>query len=134
MKLPKTGIQRKAALILIGLFGGFIVIIGYSVFLKLKKPTMISIDKALYVSDWDITTIYGPGTPQQKAIVIQMDKDLKFDAPVLYRIGGSSAGNPSDGYFLYGFDPRRPERAKEILSPSNQRITPEAEQDAPRNR
>jgi hypothetical protein len=112
MKLPRKRSERIAALILIGILFGLIVVAGLAVYLANQKPTAIPIEQALWVTDWEIERIYGPGTPEQQMIVAQFGSDLEFEAPVLYRMGRPSASNPSEGLLLYGFDPDHPEMAK----------------------
>jgi hypothetical protein len=136
MQLPKKGKERLAALIMIGLFGGVVVFTGLSIFMNSKKRPKIPIEQAMWVTDWDIERIYGPGSPEQQKIVNQFRKlgdPLEFNAPVLYRMGASSAGNPSEGILLIGFDPKRPETAR-VLAASQQAQQIETEQAAPSNR
>jgi hypothetical protein len=97
---------------MIGLFFGCIVVAGFAAHLEYRKPSKISIEQALWVTDWEIQRIYAPGTPEQRSIVAQLGEELEFDSPVLYRMGGTSAAGASEGLMLFGFDPSRPEMAQ----------------------
>ncbi len=85
---------------------------------KKRETKLIPIEEAMYVTDWDITKIYGPGTLQQAKIVAQFKSsggdNLEFDSPVLYRMNGSTSGNSGEGVLLLGFDPSRPEMAHSL--------------------
>jgi hypothetical protein len=115
-----------AGTILVGLLLAAITIGGIWFYLykqnESKNIPMIPIEEAMYVSDWNITKIYGPGTPQQAEIVDQFKSyggdGLKFYSPVLYRMNGSSSDNPREGILLLGFDPKHPEMALQLKAHS----------------
>lgn len=117
MKLPQKKSERAAALILIGLFLGVPVVGGIGVYLAHRKPSVIPLSEALWVTDQNVEKIYGPGSPEQKRILIQMTGSdwtaLKLTAPVLYRVP-EGAPHPSDGLLIYGFDPDHPETAQAL--------------------
>lgn len=116
MKPPNKKSERIAGIILsVLLFGGLVIGAIWFYQYKAREARLMSIEEAMYVTDWDITTIYGPRTPQQARIVKQFrsyggDK-LEFDAPVLYRMHASASGNTGEGILLMGFDPKNPETA-----------------------
>lgn len=119
MKTPTKKSERMAGIILIGLLCGALAIGGVWFYhYKKQEAKLMPIEEAMYVTDWDISKIYGPGTPQQAKIVAQFrssggDK-LEFDSPVLYRMNGSISGNSGEGILLLGFDPNRPEMAHSL--------------------
>jgi len=87
-----------------------------------SRPASLTLEDALWVSDWDITALHGPGTEEQRDIVRQLlafDHDFgRFETPILYRMGGSSAVGAPEGILLIPFDPRRPEDAFELRAES----------------
>ena len=116
MKTPLTKPERAAGIILIGLLLGAMVTGSISLYHNKKKESQgISIEDAMYVTDWEITKIYSPGTPQQAKIVSQLqsmrDSKIFFDCPILYRMNGSSIENAGEGVLLSPFDPKYPEMA-----------------------
>ena len=115
MKLPQKRSERIAALILIGLFLGVTVVAGIGAYLINRTPRLIPLEDALWVTDWNLEKIHGPGTPQQLMILRQLTgpegPKLNFSAPVLYRMGGTNTSQVTEGILLYGFDPKRPEMA-----------------------
>jgi hypothetical protein len=114
MELPQKRSERIAALILIGLFLGVSAVVGIGFYLANRKADEIPLKDALWVTDWNIEEIHGPGSLQQERILIQLNgpewTKLKFTAPVLYRIP-EGVPHPSEGLLLYGFDPDHPEMA-----------------------
>ena len=117
MKLPQKRSERIAALILIGLFLGVSVVVGISFYLANDKARVIPLRDALWVTDQNVEKIYGPGSPEQEQILIQLTgpewTNLKLRAPVLYRIP-DGVGHSSDRLIIYGFDPSRPEMAQSL--------------------
>jgi hypothetical protein len=75
----------------------------------------LPLEKALWVSDWDITKIYGPGTPEQQAIVQRLKATeaaaMTFSEPVLYRSGGSQTTQGNQGIVMIPFNPKDPKAA-----------------------
>ena len=119
MKTPTKKSERMAGIILIGLLFGAIAIGAIWFYhYKTQESKLMPIEEALYVTDWEITKVYGPGTPQQTKIVEQFrssggDK-LEFDSPVLYRMNGSMSVSSGEGILLLGFDPSHPEMAHSL--------------------
>ncbi|MBB5351824.1 hypothetical protein HNR46_002063 [Haloferula luteola] len=78
------------------------------------------LEDALWVCDWDVTKIYGPGSPEQASVVKQFRNggltNLKFAAPTLYRMGGSSSHDSREGILMVPFDPRHPETARALVA------------------
>lgn len=84
------------------------------------SPQTKTLEEALWVCDWSITRIYGPGTQEQASVVDQFRSvglaKLEFTAPILYRMGGPRDGDPREGILLNPFDPRHPESALALAS------------------
>jgi hypothetical protein len=81
-----------------------------------KAP--LSFADALYVTDKDITTIYGPGTTVQKNILAQFNtqKDIakmELPHPFLYRMG-LTPDESDEGILMLYFSPEHPETAKQL--------------------
>ena len=111
---------RIAGVILVGIALGVLVIGLVWYFENREDDTaLLPIEEAMYVTDWEITKIYGPGTLQQAKIVEQFnsarDEEITFENPVLYRMPGEGSSS-SDGIMLFGFDPNRPEMARHLKS------------------
>lgn len=115
-KLPQNRPKRLAAVILSGLLGGVVLITGFLLLLNPQTQKRIPIAQALWVTDWEIQHLYGPGTTRQQKIVDLLGSHLEFEAPVLYRMGGSGSHDPSEGLLIYGFDLKRPEMAKALAA------------------
>jgi len=99
-------------------------IVGAAIWLLHSKrsQTFLSLDDALWVSDWGVTTIYGPGTKEQREIIRQLHASGHrfgpFETPVLYRMGGSSPTRSSEGMVMAPFNPNRPRDALALKSES----------------
>ena len=124
MLKPSNPSERLAGSIIIGLLIGSLVVLGIWFYTsKIQDQKSLSLEQALYVTDWDITKIYGPGTPQQASIVKQFQayggEQLKFDRPILYRMDGNTSGSLSDGILLMSFDPTHPETALYLKAGNN---------------
>ncbi len=95
-------------------FGGTWLIV------KKREPQTLPLEDALWVCDWKITKIDGPGTQEQASIVKQFRaaglSDLKFTAPILYRMGGSASKGPREGILMDPFDPRYPDNARALAA------------------
>lgn len=87
--------------------------------------TFLSLDDALWVSDWNVTSIYGPGTKEQNDIVQQLRVSGRefgqFKTPILYRMGGDSSMKSSEGILMIPFDPNRPQDALALKAESTTR-------------
>jgi len=64
-----------------------------------RFQTEAPIEQALWVSNWDVTKVYGPGTPEQTAVVAALEKesglgDIRFGEPILIP-DGSGKRQPS---------------------------------------
>jgi len=121
MESMGTKTHRFAAATLTGMTIAMVVI-GISWWVA-KNPQTRPLQEALWVCDWDITKIYGPGTPEQAAIVEQFRakglSNLKFTAPILYRMETSSSGDsrdPREGILMSPFDPKHPEAARALAA------------------
>lgn len=94
---------------------GLSIVAGVLLFSAPNHQPALSLEDALWVSDWEISKIYGPGTTEQQTIVRQLRssglKDADFDTFILYRMGGSSSMNSNEGLLLMPFDPSRPQDA-----------------------
>jgi hypothetical protein len=80
----------------------------------------LSFADALYVTNKDITKIYGPGTSVQQNIAAQFltqegISDMKLPQPFLYRMG-LNPGDGKEGTLLFPFSPAQPEMAKLLRS------------------
>lgn len=99
-----------------------IVCIIFGIIRSSYTEDLLSLDEALWVSDWNITTIYGPGTKEQRTIVQKLRSTgrefSEFDAPVLYRMGGNYSMNSSEGIVMIPFDPLRPQGALALKAES----------------
>jgi hypothetical protein len=117
--MPETG-HRFPAAILTGLAIAIAVIGGIWLVVMNMKPRTRPLEEALWVCDWEVTTIYPPGSQQQKSILEQFRimglSDLKFTAPILYRMGGANAVDPREGILMDPFDPRHPESARALAA------------------
>jgi hypothetical protein len=88
------------------------------------KPNLVTntLEESLWVCDWEVTKIYAPGSKEQASVVRQLRTlglpELAFDRPVLYRMGGSTFQNPSEGILMIPFDPRHPEIARALIASS----------------
>jgi lipopolysaccharide export system protein LptC len=112
---PKS--ERMAGTILIALLLAVVVIGAFWFYLhKKNEKEVISIEEAMYVSDWDITKIYGPGTPEQAVAVKKFKSQGKIDftSPVLYRMGKDKNINSNEGVLLLPFDPKNPKMALQL--------------------
>lgn len=111
--------ERFAGIILISLLFGVIAVGSIWFYLhKTNTPKTIPIETALYVSNYDITKIYGPGTPQQATILKKLKlngNQTQFNSYVLYRMGADS-GDTDEGILMLGFDPANPETAHQLKS------------------
>ena len=85
-----------------------------------QDSLQMPLKEALYVSDWDITKIYGPGTPQQTSIISKLNlkepKEL-YNGYVLYRMG-ADPGDSSEGILMLGFAPKNPQTALQLKQDS----------------
>ncbi len=119
MSSPSPKSERLAGIILIGLLLSAITIGGGWFFLEMQNESKnIPIEKAMYVSDWNITKIYGPGTPQQAKIVEQFkargSRNLEFGGYVLYRMPNKISDTFDEGILLLGFDPKNPKSTLQL--------------------
>ncbi|MGJ8655324.1 MAG: hypothetical protein ACSHX6_02650 [Akkermansiaceae bacterium] len=109
--------ERLAGVILISLLYSILAVSFIWFYLrKTHTPTPLPIESAMYVTDWNITKIYGPGTPQQATIVEKFQstgKQLTFITPVLYRMGATHSDS-AEGILMIGFDPTHPETAHQL--------------------
>jgi hypothetical protein len=75
------------------------------------------IEEALWVSNWDITKVYGPGTPEQTAVVAKLKEfglsEVRFGEPILYRMG--PAATAGQAILMSPFDPLNPKRASLLM-------------------
>ena len=115
--------ERLAGTILISLLFSALAISAVWYYLhKTQTPESIPIERAMYVTDWNISKIYGPGTPQQSTIVEKFKstgKQLTFITPVLYRMG-ADPGDTNEGILMIGFDPANPETAHQLKASPQQ--------------
>ena len=113
--------KRLARITLLSLLCGALAVSAVWLYLHKTHDTKnIPIEKALYVSDWDITKIYGPGTPQQASILKKLKLNgtqTQFNSYVLYRMG-ADPGDTNEGILMVGFDPANPETAHQLKSTS----------------
>lgn len=115
----KPRLPKLAAMVLVGTLA---CCAGFKWWLDHRSARTVPLEQALWVTDREITRIYSPGTPEQQAIVAQFRSMGNtaawqgFHAPLLYRMGMSSSGEPSDGVVIIGFDPRHPEMALALKS------------------
>ncbi len=97
-----------------------IVIGGVWRVVKKREPQTRQLEHILWVFDWNMTKIDGPGSQEQASIVKQFRaaglSDLKFIAPILYRMSGSASGDPREGILLYAFDPQNPDNARALAA------------------
>jgi len=100
-----------------------IVIVTAGSYIAYKMPNSLTaqepsypLTNVLFVSDWEITQIYGPGTAQQQRIVEQFQAlgITSFNSPVLYRAGGKNTANGQEGLILAPFDPQNPKSALKL--------------------
>jgi|GEM_PF-3633549 len=78
----------------------------------------LSFADALYVTNKDITKIYGPGTTVQQNILAQMTtqkgiSEMKLPQPFLYRMG-LTPGDSDEGILMLPFSPAHPEMATQM--------------------
>lgn len=73
----------------------------------------IAVEDGLYVTDWSVSKIFGPGTERQQQYVKQFQYMgiEKLEAPILYRIGVQQTAGGEEDILLAPFDPSRPESA-----------------------
>ena len=74
------------------------------------------LEEMLWVCDWDMREFHGPGSAAQSSTAHLLRErglgDVKFTAPVLYRMGGSGTGHGNEGVLMQPFDPRNPGAAR----------------------
>jgi len=79
------------------------------------------IEQALWVSNCNVTRVYGPGTPEQIAVVAALKEfapgvgDLRFSEPMLYRMGAEAAAIEGEGILMTPFDPGNPKQAYLVM-------------------
>jgi hypothetical protein len=75
------------------------------------------IEEALWVSNWDVTRVYGPGTAEQTAVVAKLKEfglgEVRFGEPILYRMG--PAATAGQAILMSPFDPLNPKRASLLM-------------------
>ena len=76
------------------------------------------LEDVLYVSNWEITKIYGPGTETQAAIVKKFSAIgiETYDTTLLYRMGGKNTMDGNEGVILSPFNPQSPQDALKLKS------------------
>ncbi len=84
--------------------------------LNLDSNPRLSLADALYVTDTEVTKIYGPGTRVQQHIIEQLKtqktmNEITFTQPFVYRMGLDS-GDTNEGIILMNFSPAHPQMAK----------------------
>ena len=82
------------------------------------SPKEYPLKDVLYVSNWDITKIYGPGTEEQMQIVKAFEAIgiTNYNSTVLYRMGGKNSFNGAEGLILAPFNPNKPESARVLIA------------------
>jgi len=80
---------------------------------RISAAPSLPVETSLYVSDWEIKKIYGPGTSEQKQMVnIFREIGISgFSTPFLYRMGGSASENGSEAIMMWPFRPEKPHEA-----------------------
>ncbi len=78
----------------------------------------LSLADALYVTNKDITKIYGPGTTVQQNILAQLTtqkdiSEMKLPHPFLYRMG-LTPDESNEGILMLYFSPAHPEMAEQL--------------------
>lgn len=96
-----------------------LAVVVVSFIVKARSPRTMSLEEALWVSDWELEAFYAPGSPTQKLIVKQLERSMEvseFETSefVLYRMGGRAHSDSIEDILLYGFDPTHPEMAQAL--------------------
>ncbi len=115
LRLPNERNERRSAVVLIGLLFGVVLVSLSLIVMKFKTSKRWTIEQALWVTDKEMKNFYGPGTPQQQAIVDLLGADLEFSEPVLYRMG-CKGSDTNEGLIMLGFDPTHPEAAPAMVA------------------
>jgi hypothetical protein len=98
-----------------------LTICGVVIFCKYRLSSdtpPLSFADALYVTNKDITKVYGPGTTVQQNILAQFQtqndiSEMKLPQPVLYRMG-IPPDESNEGILMLYFSPAHPEMAKQL--------------------
>lgn len=113
LNVPHPHLVNKS-LFFLGL-GILILTMGYGFISHRRSEKLMNLEQALWVTDWELETLYAPGSTTQRAITEQLHlgalncSEYKVSDFILYRMGGTAVSNPREGILLYNFNPEYPE-------------------------
>jgi len=113
-----SGLPYKKFLVLTGALLLLFVSSLYVYWVMCAKGKEYPLEDVLYVTNWEITKIHGPGTAEQAAIVKKFGElGIKtYNTTLLYRMGGKNTMDGNEGVILTPYDPHSPKDALKLKS------------------